>query len=160
MTLWPTLLLTKKSKHRQQKKMSSCWKDLDHSLNNFEGLNLWSFVTIGPTLTCTTPNYNNLRIYLEANQCIDYDMCNNRNRQYRHGLPQACGRNKSVCPVWIGTTGNFQSHPKASFRINERWSNIYNTHNSTIKDKNLMKKLKVISYQAHQNSQKQYLMNK
>ena len=55
-----TLLFTteKLSKHGQQKNMTFCWKDLDHSQNNCAGLTQWDFVPLGPTLNYTAPNLN------------------------------------------------------------------------------------------------------
>ena len=38
-----------------------------------------------------------------------------------HNHPQDCGGGKSMCPILIGSTDHFQSHPSTSFRINERW---------------------------------------
>ena len=51
-------------------------KNLDLSPNDYEGLTQWSFVTLGATLTYTISKFNNLRSFLEANQCIDYDKYN------------------------------------------------------------------------------------
>ena len=95
-----------------------------------KGLNQWAFVSLGLTLTYTTTTVSNLRNCLESNQCIDDTMQNNQNWHPRHDLPQICGGNKSVCPVWIHITDNFLTHPRTSFRINELWSNKYDTHKS------------------------------
>ena len=55
-----------------------------------------------------------------------------KNRHPRHKQSQACGGSRSICPVWIRLTVNFQSHPRISFSINEHWSNKYDTHKSII----------------------------
>ena len=62
------------------------------------------------------------------NQYIYWFHGSHKNQNPRHDLPQTSGGLKSVCPVWIRPTGNFQSHTRKSFRINERWSNNCNTH--------------------------------
>ena len=120
------------SKHIQQQNMTSCWKALDHSLNICEGLIQWYFVPLGPTLTYKNSSLNNLINWHELNQYINCGRCNHKNRHSRHDLPQACRGNKSVCQVWIKPTGNFQSYPRTSFRINERWYNKYDAQKSTI----------------------------
>ena len=95
-----------------------------------------------PALTYTTVNLNHLINCLEANKCIDDNRFNNKNQPPHHNLPQTCrGRGGSVCPVWIRPTENFQLHPRTSFRINEHWSNKYNTHKSTINKISLNKEL-------------------
>ena len=73
---------------------------------------------------------SNLRNLLEANQYIDCNRCNHKNRHPRHNLPKTYGGRKPVCPVWIYPTEHFLSHPRTSFRINERLSNKYDTHKS------------------------------
>ena len=72
--LWTTLLLKteKLSKHSQQKNMTSCWKALDHSINNREGLLQWSFVSLDTTLNYKTSNLNTLIKILETNKFIDW----------------------------------------------------------------------------------------
>ena len=60
---------------------------------------------------------------LEANQFIDEDRCNNKNRHPCHDLPQACGGSKYVCLVWITTTDNLLTHPRTGFSINGFLSN-------------------------------------
>ena len=70
--------------------MNSCWKALDHSLNNCEELTQWEFVPLVPTFTYTTSNLKNLRNFLEANKFIDVNRCNNKNLHTCHKLPQAC----------------------------------------------------------------------
>ena len=69
-------------------KTDLCWKAFDHSLNNFEGLNQWFFVTLGKTLTYTTSNLNNLRNYPEDNKRIDGNKYNKKKRHPCHDLPQ------------------------------------------------------------------------
>ena len=104
--------------------MTACWKALDHSLNNCEVLT---------QCTYTTSNLKNLRNCLEENQYIDYDSCNHKNQHPCHDHAWACRRSKPTFLVCIRLTGNFQSHPRKRFRINELWSNKYDTHRSTIK---------------------------
>ena len=58
--------------------MASCWKALNNSLNNCDGLNQWAFVPLGPTLTHTTSKLNNLRNCFESNECIYCDSCNKK----------------------------------------------------------------------------------
>ena len=116
----------------KNKKMNFCWKAFYHSLNNSEGLTQWAFAPLGPTFTYTTANLKKFRNFLEANQFIYGDMRYHKNRQPCHNLIRACGGGKSVCLVWIRPTENLQSHPRTSFRINERWYNKYYTHKSTI----------------------------
>ena len=111
-------------------KMTFCWKYLDNSQNNCDGLTQWSFVTLGPTITHTTSNLNNLKKFFEENQFIDGNKWNHKKWHPRHDLLQICGGRKSVCPFWKYTTVNFQSHPRTSFSINERWSNKYDANNS------------------------------
>ena len=52
-----------------------------------------------------------------------------------HNLTQTYRERKIVCPVWIQPTDNFLTHPRTSFRINERWYNKYDTHKSKINKK-------------------------
>ena len=130
----------KLSKHGQQKNMTFCWKDLDHSQNNWDGLNQWSFVPLGPTLTYKTSNLNKFRKFLAANQCIDGNSWNNKNQHPLHDLPQTCGGSKSVCTGSIRPTENFQSHLRTSFSINERWSNKYYTHKLTTNKRRIEQK--------------------
>ena len=59
-------------------KMTLCWKYLDPSLNNCEVLTQWDFVILYPTLTYIHSNLNTLSNFLEANQCIDGNMCNKK----------------------------------------------------------------------------------
>ena len=94
--------------------MASCWKSLDHSQNNCAGLTQWAFVPLVPTLTYTNSNLNNLRNWLEANQFIDFSMCN-KNRNPCHNVPQAYRGGKYVCPFWIQPTDDLQS-PKDKFQ--------------------------------------------
>ena len=107
-------------------------RNLIYNTKNYKQWTQWSFVPLGPTLTYTCENLNNLRKYLEANQCVDGNMCNNKNQHPFHNLPQTCGGRKLVCPVCIWPTENLKSHPRKSFRNNERWFNKYDTHKSTI----------------------------
>ena len=127
----------KNIKNKQQKNMTFCWKYWDHSKNNCEELTQWNSVLLGATLTYTTPKLNNLRKLPESNQCIDGNRRNNKKRHPRYGLPQTWGGRKSICPVWIRPTENLQAHPRKSFRINERWSNKYDTYKSTINKRRL-----------------------
>ena len=100
----------------KKKKMTSCWKYLDHSLNNCEGLTQWAFVPLETTLTQKTYNLNNLRNCLELNQCIDYDSYNHKNPHPCHYLPQSCvgkqihisGLDMSHWKFTITTEENFQ----------------------------------------------------
>ena len=39
-----------------------------------------------------------------------------------HNLPKTCRGRKSICPICVSPTDNFQTHPSTSFRINELWS--------------------------------------
>ena len=55
-----------------------------------------------------------------------------QNRYPYNKLPQTCTRSKYVYPVWIRPTDNLKSQPRKSFRINELWSNSYDTHKSKI----------------------------
>ena len=116
-------------KHRQQYKDDFCWKYLDHSENNCEGLTQWSFVSLGATLNYTTLNLNDLSNWLESNECIYCDRWNHKNWHPCHDLPQTCGWKKSICPVWIIPTDNLQSLLRTSFRVNEIWPNKYGTQN-------------------------------
>ena len=75
---------------------------------------------------------NNFRNCLESNKCIDDDRWNNKNRHPRQDLPQTYRVIKYVYLVCIRPTGNLLTHPTTSFRINERWSNKYDTHKSKI----------------------------
>ena len=61
------------------------------SLNNCLGLTQFPFVTLGTTLTYTTPNLNNSRNLVESNKCIDRTSCNHKDRHPCHGLPQENG---------------------------------------------------------------------
>ena len=123
--------LKKLSKHRQRKRQFF-WKALDHSQNNCMGLKHWFFVHLMPKLTYTTSNFNNLRNCLESNKFIDGNRWNPPNQQPVQNLPQTFRGSKYVCTVWIRLTENFQSHPRTSFRINEHWSNKYDTQKSKI----------------------------
>ena len=55
-----------------------CWKALDHSLNNCQGLTQWAFVPLGLTLTYITSYFNKLSKYLEDNKFIDGNRCNHK----------------------------------------------------------------------------------
>ena len=68
-------------------KMIFCWKGLDQSLNNCERSTQWTFDPLGSTLTYKTPNLDNLRNFLEANQCIDDKRCNHKNRKPCYEIP-------------------------------------------------------------------------
>ena len=92
----------------KKRKMTSCWKDLNRSRNNFEGFTKWYFVYLGKTLTSTTSKLNNLRNYLQSSTCTYCDRCNNKNRHACHDISQACRGSKSIFPVWIRPTGNLQ----------------------------------------------------
>ena len=63
-----------------------------------------------------------------------------KNRHPHHNLPQACGGSKSIYPIWIWPTINFQQHPRKSFRINSFWSIEYDTHKSNITILNIEQK--------------------
>ena len=89
-------------------KIIFCWKSLDRSQNNCEGLTQWDFVSLGDTITYTTSNLNNLRNFIGSNQCIYCDSWYHKNWNPRHNLPQNCRGRKSVCPFWVQTTDNFQ----------------------------------------------------
>ena len=117
--------------------MTFCWKSLDNSIKSCEVLTQWKFSPLGPTLIYKTSNLNNLRNCLEANQCIDGDRCNHKNRHSCHNLSQSCVGIKSVFPVWIRPTVKFYSLLMKSSRINELWSNKYDTHKSKIKKRSL-----------------------
>ena len=120
---------------RQWKK--NCWKALDHSQNNFEGLTHWDFLPLGTTLTYTTSNLKNFRNCLEGNQYIDDNRWNNKNRNPWHDPSQTCGGSKTVCPVLIRPTEYFLTHPRTSFMINEWWTNKYDTNKSKINKRSL-----------------------
>ena len=96
---------------------------------------------LGPTLTYTTEKLKNLRNFLESNKCIHDNMCHHKNCNPRHDLPQTFGGRKSVCLVWLQPTENLQSHPRTSFRINERYSDKHDTQKSTINKIRLEKSL-------------------
>ena len=55
---------------------------------NYKELTKWAFVTLGPTLTYTTKSFKNLRKFLEANQCIDGNRLNHKNRHPIQDLPK------------------------------------------------------------------------
>ena len=59
----------------------------------------------------THQKISNLRNLIESNQCIDYNMCNSKNRHPHQDLPQTCVVSKYVCTVWIWPTANFLSQP-------------------------------------------------
>ena len=59
---------------------------------------------------------------------------------------QACGVRKSVCPVCIWPTDNFESNLMTSFRINELFFNKHNTRYSTINKRRLEKRTWSIFY--------------
>ena len=63
-----------------------------------------------------------------------------KKRQPCHNIPKTCGGSNSICLVWIRPTYNLLTRPRASFRINERWSNKYNTHKTTINKINIGKR--------------------
>ena len=75
---------------------------------------------------------SNLRNCLKYNQFIDCAVWNHKKWHPRYDLPQTCGGSKSVCPISIRPTEKLQSQTRKIFRINEHWSNKYNTHYSTI----------------------------
>ena len=112
--------------------MTCFWKALDNSLNNFEGLNQWEFLPLGPTFTYTISNLNNLSKFSEANICIYGNRFNNKYQHPHHELTQSCRGSKYSCPFWISPTDNLQYHPSTNFSINEHWSNKNDTHKSTI----------------------------
>ena len=60
------------------------------------------------------------KIYLNPVNQLMITITQPHNRHPKHDLPQTCGLIKSVRPVWILSTDNFQCHPSKSFRINER----------------------------------------
>ena len=109
---------------------------------------------LGPTLTYTTAKLKNLRNRVEANQCIDVNMCNYKNLHTHHDLPQAYKGSKSICLVWIRPTGNLQSHLRTSFSINEHWSNTYDTNKSTINKRRLEQRTWRIYYINHNKTPK------
>ena len=79
----------------------------------------------------------NLRNFLEANQCIDDDRWNIKNRHPCHELQPTCGGSKSICTVWIRPTEDFLTHLGTSFSIREHWSNKYYTHKPKINKRRL-----------------------
>ena len=112
--------------------MTLCWKYLDHSQNNYEGLTQWAFLPPRPTPTYTTINLNNLKKFLEANQCIDYDRCNKKISTLTMTFYNTTGEANPYIRFGIRTTGGLISHPRTSFRINVCWYNKYDTQKSTI----------------------------
>ena len=46
--------------------MTSCWKDLDHLLNNGEGLTQWAFVPLGQHITIQLQTWITWGTYLKA----------------------------------------------------------------------------------------------
>ena len=101
--------------------MNFCWKYLDNSQNNCEGLTQWAFLSLGTILTKKNSNLKNLRNRLQSNICIDYDRWNHKIRHPRRDLPHTFGGRKYICPVWIRPTEKFLTYPRISFVINERW---------------------------------------
>ena len=95
-----------------------------------QSINPTDLFPFDPTLTYKTAKLKNLRNCVESNTFIYCDRCNHKHRHLLLNLPQACRGRKYVCPVWIRPTENLQSHPRTSFRINERWSSKYDTHKS------------------------------
>ena len=139
--------------------MFFCWKYSYHSQNSCEVLTQWEFVHLGSTLTYTTSNLNKLRKRIEANQCFDGNRKNYKTRNPWHKLPKTCGGSKSVCLVWIRTTENLKSHPRTSFWMNERWSNKYDTHKSTINKRRLERRTWRRFYIEQRNQLKQISLN-
>ena len=45
------------------------------------------------------------------------------NQNNFHEFPQAWGRRKYGCPVWVCPTDNFMSHQRKNISINECWPN-------------------------------------
>ena len=60
---------------------------------------------------------------------------------------------------WIRPTGNFLTHPRTSFRINELWSNKYDTQKSTIKKIRLERRTLRIFYIKQNNKLKWKFLN-
>ena len=77
----------------------------------------------------------------------------------RHDLPQNLEGRKSVCPVWIGPTDNFLTHLRKIFRVNERWSNKWDTHKSTINKRSLERITWRIFYIKQSNQLKRTSLN-
>ena len=117
--LVPTLLLTTKTIIKKYKKTKMIFFE-NISLNNCLGLTQFPFVTLGTTLTYTTPNLNNSRNLIESNKCIDLTSCNNKDGHPHHGLPQDNGIIKSICLIRIRPNDNFLSHTRTSIRINNQ----------------------------------------
>ena len=82
-----------------------------------------------------------------------------KNRHSNQDFPQTCRGSKSVFPVWIRTTENLITHPMKSFRINEWWSNKYDTHNSTINKRRLERRNWWKFYIKQSNKLKQTSLN-
>ena len=60
---------------------------------------------------------------------------NNKNCHPCHNLPQTCRGSKSKCPVRIRPTENLLRHLRTGFRINELWTNKYDTHKLNVNKK-------------------------
>ena len=130
--------------------MTSCWKSLDKSLNNCEWLPQESFVTLGPTLTYTTSNLNNLSNFLETSQCIDGKRCNHKKPAL---LPQ------SYTSLWekqISMSGLDTAYWKIAITPNDKFQDqwtltqeILYTQINNQQNNSWEKNLKEILYQAH-----------
>ena len=88
-------------------------------------------MTLVPTPIYTTSNLKNLRNWLQSNQCIYED------RWKKNPAPLLWNstklRGKQICMSILYTAHwKFTIKPRKSFRINELWSNKYDTHKSTI----------------------------
>ena len=69
-----------------------------------------------------------------------------KNRHPHHDLTQTCMGSKYICPVLIYPTENFLTHPKKSFRINERWTSKWKTQMSTMNRRRLKQRTWMIFY--------------
>ena len=127
----------------------SCDNFCAASKKTCEGLTQWDLVPLGTNLTTTDNVYKSmllplLKIHLSKlrkkslgwltwRQSIHlWQQAKLKNWHPPHDLPQTYRGIKSTCPVCIQPTDNFLTHSRTSLRINERWSNKYDTKNSTI----------------------------
>ena len=85
----------------QQKKKIFC--DVYKYRNPTKGINLCH---VYKTIAKNPPKMSNLSNCLKANQYIDCDMFNHKNRHTRHNLPQTCWGIKSPYPVCIRPIDN------------------------------------------------------
>ena len=100
------------------------------------------FCVVYKSIANNPPKMSNLTNWIEPNQCIDCDICNHKNWHHQHELTQTCGGSKYECPVWMRPAENFQTRLRTSLRINERWTNKYDSQNSI----NIKRRLEQISW--------------